>query len=167
MKRLILLFCVLFAMNLVHAENFLSVRSHAPFDAVLQEAETLIEEYGYKLAHVQRCDGGLADFGYKSDYYRILFIGKLDEVRAITARYPELVPFLPLKILVFAENNETVSMAMNPLNLLDAVDDEQVGIQLTRWHSDLSAILLELQQLHIVVPEQTPAEPVYETVTVE
>lgn len=167
MKRLLIIFFLLLACGIAQAENFLSVRSHAPFDAVLQEAETLIEEYGYKLAHVQRCDGGLADFGYKSDFYRILFVGKLDEVRAITSRYPELVPFLPLKILIFAENNETISMVMNPLNLLDAVDDEQVRIQLTRWHSDLSSILNELQQLNIVVPEQTPVEPVYETVTVE
>jgi len=147
------------------AENFLSIRARAPFDATLQEAESLIEGYGYKLAHVQRCDGGMADFCYKSDFYRILFIGKLDEFRQITANHPQLVPFLPLKVLIFAENNDTIVSVLNPLMLMDSVDDEAVKIQLMRWHSDLSAMLNELQQLDIQVPEKTE-QLQYETIQI-
>ena len=149
----------------VQAENFLSVRVQAPFDATLQEAENLIEAYGYKLAHVQRCDGGLADFGYKSDFYRILFVGKLDEVRQITQSHPELVSFLPIKLLIFAENNETIALALNPMTLAAEVEDEAMKILLSRWQSDIASIFAELQHLKIIVP--TTKTPEIERVIIQ
>ena len=66
-----------------------------------------IEEHGYTVAHLQLCDGGMKDFGYESDFTGWCF-RQVDEVRMVSARYPELVSYLPLKIAVIAEKDETL-----------------------------------------------------------
>ena len=104
-----------------------------------------LEEYGYAVAHVQRCDGGMADFGYKSDLYRVVFFGKIDEVRYLSDKYPQVIPYLPLKILLFAEKDETVLVALNPLELAKWFAAEELHSQMQRWHSDIRAILLEMR----------------------
>lgn len=104
-----------------------------------------LEEHGYTIAHVQTCDLGLADFGYKSDFYRVIFFGKLEEVRELSAKFPELVPYLPLKIAIFAEKDETVLTALDPTGLADYFPSKELRIQFVRWHSDLESIMHDMQ----------------------
>ena len=127
-------------------ETTLLMRTGHPFETSMDILQQTLAEYGYKVAHVQRCDGGLADFGYQSDRYRVVFFGKVAEVRALSEAYPELVPYLPLKILLFAEKDETVAVALNPLELAQYFPAPRLQVQFRRWHSDLSAILEELRQ---------------------
>ncbi len=131
----------------LQAEKLFTVRSPVPFEQALATAESLVADYGYKAAHLQRCDGGLKDFGYKSDFYRILFFGKLDEVRQLSDKNPQIVPFLPLKMLIFAENDETVLVAVNPLTLSPYFDDESVQLILRRWKNDIESIFDEMRHL--------------------
>jgi uncharacterized protein (DUF302 family) len=126
------------------AETTLLTRTAYPFERAMGILQQTLAEYGYQVAHVQRCDGGMADFGYKSDLYRVVFFGKIDEVRQLSARYPELVPYLPLKILLFAEQQETVMVALNPLELANYFEGRELQVQFQRWHSDLRAIFAEL-----------------------
>lgn len=135
------------------AENLLMVRTHMPFEYAMDEVQTLLEEYEYKIAHTQRCDGGLTDFGYQSDYYRVIFFGKIEEVRSLTEKYPQMVPFLPLKMLVFAEKNETVIVALNPQSLSDYINDQPVKIQLQRWRNDILSIFNEMRDKKHVLPQ--------------
>ena len=135
-----------------YAENMLMVRTQTPFEIAMDDVQTLLEEYEYSVAHTQRCDGGLTDFGYKSDYYRIIFFGKIDEVRSLSEKYPQIVPFLPLKMLLFAENDETVLVALDPDKLSNYFDDRSVKIQLQRWRNDILSIFNEMRDKKYVLP---------------
>lgn len=126
------------------ADNMLMGRVSLAADIVFAYAEESIEEHGYSVAHIQTCDDGLGDFGYKSDYYRVLFFGKVDELRRISAQYPELVSYLPLKLAIIAERDETLLTVLDPEALAPYFADEAVQIQLGRWHNDLVSILDEV-----------------------
>ncbi|MCB1787885.1 MAG: hypothetical protein H6953_10535 [Chromatiaceae bacterium] len=128
------------------AENMLMGRIPMRAEIVLEYVKTSVEEHGYSVAHIQLCDGGMADFGYKSDFYRVVFFGKVDEVRKISERYPELVSYVPLKIAVIAEKDETLLAVLNPRALSPFYADEEVQIQLDRWHSDLISILDDIRR---------------------
>ncbi len=125
------------------ANGLLMVRSTLAFPEAVEALKKSIADYGYKVAHVQTCDSGMDKFGYKSDYYQVIFFGKLDEVRNVALNYPDMIPFIPLKIAIFAENDETVLVALDPLSLATKNRPELL-IQLKRWHSDLQAIMREM-----------------------
>ena len=95
---------------------------------------------------LQLCDGGMTDFGYKSDFYRVVFFGKIEEVRTISESYPELVAYLPLKIAVIAEADETLLTVLNPETLAPFFADQAVQTQLGRWRSDLVSILSDVRR---------------------
>jgi uncharacterized protein (DUF302 family) len=126
-------------------QTTLMARSSQPFEVVLEQAKEVLGEYGYTVAHIQKCDGGLAQFGYHTDKYQLLFFGKLEEVRRVSHSHPEMIPFLPLKLAVFAERNETVLVALDPLELGRYINAPDLQIQLARWHSDIRAMLEELR----------------------
>lgn len=143
--RWILLWTVLWGGS-VHADNMLMGRVALAADIVFAYAQSSIEEHGYRIAHVQTCDDGLGDAGYKSDFYRVLFFGKVEEVRRISAQYPELVSYLPLKLAVIAERDETLLTILNPEALAPFFANEEVQIQLGRWHNDLVSILDDISR---------------------
>ena len=128
------------------ADDMLMARIPMRAEIALEYVKSSIEEHGYSVAHIQLCDSGMSDFGYKSDFYRVVFFGKISEVRIITERYPELVSYVPLKIAVIAEKDETLLAVLNPEALLPFFAAEEVQIQLGRWHSDLVSILDELRR---------------------
>ncbi len=146
MKQIILLLLLLMAAPLHAGQKLLMVRVNMKAQQTMDVLKETVREYGYEVAHVQRCDGGMAKFHYKSDFYRVLFFGKLAEVRGILKAYPELAPFLPLKIAVIAEKNQTVLAAMDPTALARLYGHHPVlDVQFARWHSDLQAILEEMR----------------------
>lgn len=57
---------------------------------------------------MQRIDIGLTGMGYKTDKYRVVFVGKPEEIKYLVGRYPVLAAYMPPKISVFAEKDETV-----------------------------------------------------------
>ena len=128
------------------ADSMLMGRVPLRAEIVLEYVKTSIEEHGYAIAHIQLCDGGMKDFGYESDFYRVVFFGKIDEVRMISERYPELVSYLPLKIAVIAEKDETLLTVLNPEALAPYFDDATLQIQLGRWHSDLVSIFEDVRR---------------------
>jgi len=128
------------------ADNFLMGRIPMRAEIVLEYVKTSVEEHGYSVAHIQLCDGGMKDFGYESDVYRVVFFGKIDEVRKAAEHYPELVSYLPLKMAVIAEKGETLLVILNPETLAPFFADEAVQVQLGRWHSDLVSILEDVRR---------------------
>jgi uncharacterized protein (DUF302 family) len=147
MKRWLLILLMTLSLGpLAHADQTtLMARSRQPFEQVLEQVKEVLGEYGYTVAHIQKCDGGLAQFGYHTDKYQLVFFGKLEEVRQVSHRHPEMIPFLPLKLAVFAERDETVMVALNPLELGRYINDPHLQTQLARWHSDIRAMLEELR----------------------
>lgn len=130
----------------VIADNMIMGRIPLRAEVVLEYVKSSIEEHGYTIAHLQLCDGGMTDFGYKTDFYRVVFFGKIDEVRMITSHYPELVSYLPLKIAVIAERDETLLTVLNPEALAPFFPNEQIQIQLGRWNSDLLSIFDDVRR---------------------
>jgi uncharacterized protein (DUF302 family) len=137
---------LLAALPTAYADGMIMGRVAMKAEIVLEYVKSSIEEHGYSIAHLQLCDGGMTDFGYKTDFYRVVFFGKIDEVRMITAHYPELVSYLPLKIAVIAEKDETLLTVLNPEALIPFFDDERIQIQLGRWHSDLVSIFGDVRR---------------------
>ena len=127
------------------AQGILTVRSALDFEDSMPALKASIAAHGYTVSHVQRCDSGLQEFGYETDRYRILFFGKIDEVRRLSAEYPGLIPFLPLKIALFAEGDNSIVSAINPVALGEFYTDENLRRQFRRWESDLRSILDDIQ----------------------
>ena len=127
----------------------LMARSHDNFETSMAMLKESIQEHGYTVAHVQKCDGGMKEFGYHSDLYRVVFFGKADEVARVSQATPAMVPYLPLKIVIFAETDKTVMSALNPRNLAAYFpDDDSMQRQLGVWERDLRAILQEVDSMN-------------------
>jgi uncharacterized protein (DUF302 family) len=146
MKKIISLILLLLSFNSFAEQPILMTRSPDKAEVAFDYSKHLLTEYGYTIAHVQTCDDGMGSFGYHSDFYRVIFFGKVNEVQSISKNHIELVPFLPLKLAIFAEKNETIITALNPMNLEKFTDDPQVKIQLSRWKNDIQSILNELSE---------------------
>lgn len=141
-KRLLWLSLLLSAS--VQAENMIMARVHHNFEDTMILVKEKLDDYGYKIAHIQKCDGGLTDFGYKTDEYKSIFFGKFEEMRYLTRAYPDIIPYVPLKIAVMKEKDSVVIVAMNPETLSDFFPQRGLQVQFSRWQSDIRAIFEEV-----------------------
>lgn len=146
MKRVLFLtlLLALVSASAVEAQSLLMVRSHHSFPETMLALQTAIGDRGYRVSRVQRVDVGLTASGFKTDKYRIVFYGRPEEVRALTSRYPQLIPYLPQKITIFAEQEETLVTTVDPAfykAMIDAPEDLAI---VERWRADVQSIFDEL-----------------------
>ncbi len=127
-------------------ENLLMARSALGFPEAMLALQESIGAHGYKLSRVQRVDIGLTAAGFETDKYRIVFYGKTDEIQRLTRERPELIPFLPLNFSIFAEGDQTLVVAMNPVYLEPHCEDPEFHTLLRRWESDIRSILADLRE---------------------
>jgi len=146
MRAIILLTLLVMVTGTAWAENILMARSPHNFDVTLQVASKSIEEHGYTISHIQKCDGGLGDFGYKTDLYSLLFIGKPAEIRRLTKKYPKIIPYVPLKLAIYAEEEETLAAIINPMELAPMFPEKELQVQFSRWKSDFDSILDDIRK---------------------
>jgi len=139
-KRIILLFSLLVLFHTGWAgDRLMMARTEQTFpEAMLKLQDTLTKD-GYTISRVQRVDIGLTTSGYKTDKYRVVFYGKPEEVRRMTDQYPQLIPYLPLKIAIFAEGEETLLVASSPLQWSEA-NQPELNNMLKKWADDLQSI---------------------------
>jgi len=123
------------------AEDLLMVRSPQAFPEAMLTLQNSIREHGYMLSRVQRVDIGLTQFGYQTDKYRVVFFGKKDEIDGIVERHPEMVPYLPLKVAIFAEEQETVLVSSNPVRFSQFFPSPDLTLVFQRWENDLRSIM--------------------------
>lgn len=123
------------------AEDLLMVRSRQAFPEAMLTLQQSIADRGYTVARVQRVDVGLTAMGYATDKYRVVFLAKPEELRALSARHPELVPYLPLKVSIFAEGQQTLLVTANPGVFGEIYPDPELAGYFARWEQDLRAIL--------------------------
>ena len=102
--------------------------------------QTSVKEHGYNVARVQRIDIGLTGMGYKTDKYRIVFVGKTDEIRYLVNKYPQLIPYMPPKVAIFAEGGDTVLVTINPQTYAQMIDDKKDRYIFDRWESDIYSV---------------------------
>jgi uncharacterized protein (DUF302 family) len=111
----------------------------------MAQVKQTVADHGYTVSKIQRIDRGMSNAGYQTDFYRIVFFAKLDEMRTLSSQYPQMIPYLPLKITVFAENDDTLLMVMSPAQLAHYYREPELRSHFSRWESDLRAILAEVR----------------------
>lgn len=138
--RVLILSGILSLGTLASADEMMMARVNLDFPETMLKLQELIKKQGYTVSRVQRVDIGLTKSGYKTDKYRVVFYGKPDEIRHISNNYPEVTPYLPLKIAMFAEESDTMLVAANPVILAPDAPKE-LKQQLLIWEKDLQALL--------------------------
>lgn len=128
------------------AEELLMARSPRDFPEAMLALQTAITEHGYVVSRVQRVDIGLTGSGFQTDKYRVVFFGKPEEMRSLSAKYPQLIPYLPLHMTIFAEQAETLVVMEDPQRLQALVTDPDMAYQFRRWRNDALSILDELRE---------------------
>ncbi len=137
---LILLFS---AMVQAEHQKLIMGRSIEAFPETMTALQDEIKKAGYTLSFVQRVDVGLTGMGFKTDKYRVVFFGKPEEIEQLPKKYPQLAPYLPLAIAIFAEEQETVLTAMSPEFLAPAYLGEhpELKVVFDRWKKDMETII--------------------------
>jgi len=123
------------------ADELIMIRVAQPFPEAMSTLQQAIADQGYTISRVQRVDVGLTAMGYQTAEYRVVFFGHPEEMRDLPARYPDLVPYLPLKIVIFAERNDSIVFALNPSQLGAFYDDPPLKQRFAQWEQDVRAIL--------------------------
>jgi len=126
------------------AEEMIMIRSVLPFPEAMLALQESIAAHGYTVSRVQRIDVGLTGMGYETDKYRVVFAGKIDEIRKLTSKSPELTPYLPPKVSIFAEGEQTVLVTVNPRIYADIAGDAVDPVIFDRWESDLRSIFYDV-----------------------
>lgn len=126
------------------AEEMIMIRSVLPFPEAMLALQESIAAHGYTVSRVQRIDVGLTGMGYKTDKYRVVFAGKIAEIRELTSKSPELTPYLPPKVSIFAEGDQTVLVTINPRIYADIAGDSVDPVIFDRWESDLRSIFYDV-----------------------
>lgn len=128
-----------------HADDLIMIRSSQDFPETMLALQEAIKAEGYHIARVQRVDIGLTRRGFQTDKYRVVFFGRNEEIARILKQQPELAPYLPLKISIFAEGDETIVVSMNPLLLSEFYPDSPVRAVFQRWGQDVQRILTRIR----------------------
>ena len=144
----ILILLILFSANIqAEHQRLIMGRSTEAFPETMSALQEEIKNAGYTISIVQRVDVGLTGMGFQTDKYRVVFFGKVDEIKSIPKKYPTLTPFLPLAIAIFAEEDETILTAMSPefiepvyVKKSDANAAELHAI-FQRWQRDIKTII--------------------------
>ena len=127
------------------ADGLVMVRTSLKFPEAMLALQDSISEHGYTVSRVQRVDIGLTGMGYKTDKYRIVFAGKYDEIREICDKVPELVAYMPPKISIFAEGDQTILVTAHPSLYAGIAGDRLDPVIFDRWESDLQSILHDVR----------------------
>jgi uncharacterized protein (DUF302 family) len=115
--------------------------SSSPFPEAMVSLQASIAQNGYTLSRIQRVDYGLNKRGYETDKYRVVFFGKPEEISELSRNYPELVPFLPLKITLIQKDEGVEMVAINPARLKRLYPEPELEPTFERWQRDIQKIL--------------------------
>jgi len=129
----------------VDTGEMIMVRSSEAFPETMAMLQDAIKKQGYELSRVQRVDVGLSKKGYKTDKYRVVFFGKGKQIQDISSKYPDLIPYLPLKIAIFAEGDDTILVSVNPNIFNDLFKHPELKSTFDEWFKDINQILNSVQ----------------------
>lgn len=146
-RSLSFLLLILFSLSsqAVVTGEMIMVRSSEAFPETMSSLQQAISDKGYTLSRVQRVDVGLTAKGYATDKYRVVFFGKGEQVKQLAADYPQLIPYLPLKIAIYAEGDDTILISANPASFNDMFDIPQLRPVFNQWQRDIIEILNSMQ----------------------
>ncbi|MCW8852710.1 MAG: DUF302 domain-containing protein, partial [Gammaproteobacteria bacterium] len=128
------------------ADDLLMVRTKQKFPEAMLTLQTSVKEHGYAITRVQRIDIGLTGMGYKTDKYRVVFVGKPNEIQYLIDKYPELAAYMPPQISIFAEEGDTVLVTANPMIYAEMITDEADKVIFQRWESDVYSVFDDIRE---------------------
>ena len=136
---------LLFLLPAAHASDLIMARSQQKFPEAMLTLQTSIADHGYKVTRVQRIDIGLTGMGYKTDKYRVVFLGKPDEMQYLIKKYPDLAAYMPPKVSIFAEGEFTMLVTANPAIYVGMISDEKDKTLFRRWESDIYSVFKDVR----------------------
>ncbi len=128
------------------ADDLMMARVDKPFPEAMAILQSAISSRGYKITRLQEVNENLERRDYKSDMYRVVYFGKYEEVKRLTAKHPDLIPFLPLNITIFAEGDQAILVASHPRSLTRFFPDRSLKPLFERWEKDIVAIMDEARE---------------------
>jgi uncharacterized protein (DUF302 family) len=128
------------------ADGLLMVRMDKSFPEAMTLLQSAISARGYTITRLQQVNENLERRAFKSDMYRVVYFGKHEEVRKVTALQPQLIPFLPLNITIFAEGEQSILVASHPQTLAKFFPDPALKPVIDHWEEDILAIMDELRE---------------------
>lgn len=146
MKRLLkysLWLCFLVSVD-VHSSDLIMARSSLSFSESMTNLQVSLKEHGYTVTRVQRIDIGLTKKGYKTDKYRIVFLGKSEEIKYLVNKYPQMIPYMPPKVSIFAEGEDTLLVTANPQIFSQMVEKKDKPI-FEKWERDVYLVFDEFR----------------------
>ncbi len=132
--------CLFFSLS-AQASNLMMARSKLPFSEAEAELKAQIEAHGYTVSSTKRIDIDLVAIGMSEGAYRVIQFGKPAEIEKLTRLYPEMIPFLPLQIVIFAEWEETLFVTLSPNFYAQIASKSELIPIYTHWAQDLGSIL--------------------------
>ena len=125
--------------------EMMMVRSSEAFPEAMSVLQANIIKQGFTISRVQRVDVGLSAKGYKTDKYRVVFFGKGDEIQTLSKKFPQLIPYLPLKIAIYAEGDSTILVTANPATFHDLFKLPELKPTFDNWLKNITIILKAVQ----------------------
>lgn len=145
MTKILLSLSLFLVVATSHAENLIMARTKQTFPEAMLKLQETIRETGYTVSRVQRIDIGLTSSGFATDKYRVVFFSTEKEINLISKKYPHLIPYMPWKIAIFAEEEDTLLVTANPMSFSNK---KYPGADkyLSKWKVDIEKILDILRQ---------------------
>jgi uncharacterized protein (DUF302 family) len=122
------------------AEELLMARVARPFPETMNALQEAIRGKGYTVSRVQRVDVGLTSSGFQTAEYRLVFYAVPEELRSLSRDHVELIPYLPLSIVIFAEGDDTIILTANPQQLGEFFDRPELRRIFSRWEQDVRTV---------------------------
>ena len=144
-QRIMGVVMVLFLAAPVAADGLFMVRMDKAFPEAMTLLQSAISSHGYTITRLQQVNENLQRREFKSDMYRVVYFGKLEEIKQVSAQQPELIPFLPLNITIFAEGEQSILVSSHPSTLRQFFPDPALGPVFDRWENDIGAIMDEVR----------------------
>ena len=66
--------------------------------------------------------------------------------RYLTKKYPDLTPYMPPKVSIFAEDEDTVVVTVNPAVYKEMIDDEEDRRIFDRWENDVYSVFKDFSE---------------------
>jgi uncharacterized protein (DUF302 family) len=139
--RWLVLLVLLSCRPVVADQTFMQVSCDLPFPEAMVLLQGAIVSHGYTVSRVQPVDKGLRKFGYETGLYRIVFFGQPQQMAMVRENHIELIPYLPLKIMLFEAGEYVVASALEPAALAAFFDDAEIQQLLDSWQKDLIKIV--------------------------
>lgn len=128
------------------SDDLFLIRSKQSYPEAMTTLQDALRAQGYTVSRVQHVDKGLINRGYASDAYKVVFFGRGKEIQQITASHPELIPYLPLQVVIFAENEQALLISERPRLLATLFPDSGLSDTFQRWDDDLQQVMDKVRE---------------------